>query len=153
MIRRLAALIMPLIILTAPAAASDMLLTVEHAEVVRLPGEASAVVVGNPLIADAMVHDGRTLILTGRLQGRTNVIALDRVGRVIYSREIVVTSPVHGQVALFRGGDRQTLSCGTVCEEVPRTGDETVRTDSLSDQQRDRLTNAEMALGDDPQSD
>jgi Flp pilus assembly secretin CpaC len=143
----------PAIIMTGPVAAHDMMVAVEHAEIVRLPGEASAVVVGNPLIADAMVHDGRTLIITGRLQGRTNVIALDRVGRVIYSREIVVSSPLEGQVAVFRGTDRQTLSCGTICEEIPRAGDETVRTDSLSDQQRDRLTNAEMALGDAPEGD
>lgn len=152
MIRRLAVILATLFAVTAPAAAHDMTVAVEHAEVVRLPGEASAVIVGNPLIADAMVHDGRTLVVTGRLQGRTNVIAVDRVGRVIFSREILVTSPVAGQVALFRGPNRHTLTCGEVCDETPRQGDETVRTDALSDQQRDRLTNADMALGDDPDS-
>jgi len=149
MIRHLAASIVFSLAMIAPAAASDLLVATEHAHVVRLPADASVVVVGNPSIADAMIHDGRTLILTGRLQGRTNVIALDRVGRTIYSQEIVVGSPVDGQVALFRGPDRFTLSCGETCDEVPRTGDDAGRADALSQQQQDRLSAANVALGDD----
>lgn len=149
MIRRLAMLIAASLIATAPAVAHDMVLATEHAEVVRLPATASAVVVGNPSIADAMVHDGRTLIITGRLQGRTNVIALDQVGRVIFSREIAVTNASAGQVALFRGADRFTLSCADICDEIPRQGDQTERTDALSAQQRDRLSVAQSAIGDD----
>ena len=149
MIRHLAASVVLSLAMIAPAIASDLLLATEHARIVRLPSEASAVIVGNPSIADAMVHDGRTLILTGRLQGRTNVIALDRVGRIIYSQEIVVSSPVNGQVALFRGPDRITLSCGEICDEVPRAGDEAARANALSQQQQDRLSTAESALGDD----
>lgn len=135
--------------ITAPVAASDLAIAVEHAQVVRLPGEASAVVVGNPSIADAMVHDGRTLVVTGRLQGRTNVIALDRVGRIIYSREIVVSNPVDDQVALFRGADRYTLSCGEVCESVPRVGDEHETVTQLTGQQGGRLDTARAGLGGD----
>lgn len=149
MIRSLITVIASAVLLCAPAAAHDLVLAPEHAEVVRLPADASAVVVGNPSIADAMVHDGRTLILTGRLQGRTNVIAVDRIGRIIYEREIIVSSPITGQVALFRGPDRHTLNCGTVCEEIPRVGDQTERTDALTDQQRDRLSTAQTAMGDD----
>ena len=151
MIRRLAAAALAFAVLAAPALAEDLLLPTEQARVVRLPADASAIVVGNPSIADAMVHDGRTLVLTGKLQGRTNVIALDRVGRTIYSREIVVTNPVAGQVALFRGPNRHTLSCGDVCDEVPRQGDDTERTEALTDQQRGRLSIADTAVGgDDP---
>ena len=129
----------------APAAAHDLFLAVEHAEVIRLPAEASAVVVGNPSIADALVHDGRTLILTGRLQGRTNVIALDRTGRVIYSRDVAVTVG-EGHVSLFRGSDRYSLSCAENCDEVPRVGDETGRNTALSQDQVDRLSVASEAL-------
>jgi Flp pilus assembly secretin CpaC len=147
MFLRIAAAFTLLAACTASAAASDLAIAVEHAEVVRLPGEASAVVVGNPSIADALVHDGRTLVVTGRLQGRTNVIALDRVGRIIYSREIVVSNPVAGQVALFRGADRYTLSCGDVCENIPRVGDEDESQSALTGAQRARLGTAEAGLG------
>jgi len=140
------------IVCAAPVAAHDLAVAVEHAEVIRLPAEASAIVVGNPSIADALVHDGRTLVVTGRLQGRTNVIAIDRVGRIIYERDIVVSNPVSGQVALFRGPNRSTLSCGAVCDEVPRVGGDVTRTEALTDQQGGRMATAEASMsGDNPQ--
>lgn len=147
MFHRIAAAFTLLAALAAPAAASDLDVAVEHAQVVRLPGEAAAVVVGNPSIADALVHDGRTLVVTGRLQGRTNVIALDRVGRIIYSRDIVVSNPVHGQVALYRGPDRHTLSCGEVCDDVPRVGDDVEHEGALTSSQNGRLSVAEAGVG------
>jgi Flp pilus assembly secretin CpaC len=149
MIRQIAACLILAVATAASALASDLVISAEHAEIVRLPADASAVVVGNPSIADAMVHDGRTLVLTGRLQGRTNVIALDRVGRIIYSREVVVTNPIAGQVALFRGPNRHTLSCADVCDAVPRVGDDPAATSATTEQQTNRLEVAESALGDD----
>ncbi|OLF81380.1 hypothetical protein AWH62_01525 [Maricaulis sp. W15] len=152
MFNRIATAFTLAIVCVAPVAAHDLAVPVEHAEVIRLPAEASAIVVGNPSIADAMVHDGRTLIVTGRLQGRTNVIAIDRIGRVIYERDVVVSNPVAGQVALFRGPNQHTLSCGAVCGEVPRVGDDTERTEALTDQQRGRLSIVDTAMsGDNPQ--
>lgn len=135
------------VMIVAPAAADDMQVAVEHAEVVRLPGEASAVVVGNPSIADALVHDGRTLVVTGRLPGRTNIIALDRVGRVIFSREVLVSNPVAGEVALYRGVSRHSLSCGDVCDPVPRVGDNPDAASDLTGTQQGRLGTAEAGLG------
>ena len=152
MIRHIVALLSFALLASAPAAAGahELVLAVEHAEVVRLPAEASAVIVGNPSIADALVHDGRTLVVTGRLQGRTNVIALDRVGRIIYSREVAVTSPTSGQVALFRGTDRYMHSCADVCDAIPRVGDQNTRTAEMGARQRDRQAVADEAVGDAP---
>jgi len=149
MLNRIAAAFTLTLALTSAAMANDIALPVEHAQVVRLPSEASAVVIGNPSIADALVHDGRTLILTGRLQGRTNVIALDRIGRVIYSSDVTVSNPVDGQVALFRGPERFTLSCGETCENIPRVGDDQAETEALTDQQRARLSIADTAMSGD----
>ncbi|WP_323762982.1 pilus assembly protein N-terminal domain-containing protein [Maricaulis sp.] len=152
MFNRIATAFTLAIVCVASAAAHDLAVPVEHAEVIRLPAEASAIVVGNPSIADAMVHDGRTLVVTGRLQGRTNVIALDRVGRIIYERDIVVSNPVEGQVALFRGPNQSTLSCGAVCDEIPRVGGDATRTEVLTDQQGARLATVDAAMaGDAPQ--
>tara|TARA_R110000868_G_scaffold35362_3_gene126918 strand:+ start:6474 stop:6926 length:453 start_codon:yes stop_codon:yes gene_type:complete len=148
MICRIASIMTFALVCSAPALAEDLTIAVEHAQVIRLPGEASAVVIGNPSIADALVHDGRTLILTGRLQGRTNVIALDRIGRVIYSREIAVTNPLAGQVALYRGPERSTLSCADTCDEVPRVGDDAQRVTDLDGQQATRLSIAQSAVDD-----
>ncbi|WP_339743365.1 pilus assembly protein N-terminal domain-containing protein [uncultured Maricaulis sp.] len=148
MICRIASILTFALVCSAPASAEDLMLAVEHAQVIRLPGDASTVIVGNPSIADALVHDGRTLVLTGRLQGRTNVIAMDRIGRVIYSSEIAVTNPVPGQVALFRGPDRTTMSCAETCDEVPRVGDDPTRVTWLDNQQAARLATAQSAIDD-----
>jgi hypothetical protein len=152
MIARLAALFTLALVAAFPAAADDVVMPANHAEVVRLPGEASTVVVGNPSIADALVHDGRTLVITARLPGRTNIIALDRVGRVLMSRQLVVTTGNDNQIALFRGAERYTLNCGDVCEDVPMVGDEQARTNQLSDQQSDRLDVVSMAMGEDSEA-
>ena len=148
MFNRIAAASLVALVALAPAAAAhDLSVAVEHAEVVRLPANASAIVVGNPSIADALVHDGRTLVVTGRLPGRTNVIALDRVGRIIFSRDIVVSNEARGDIAVYRGTERTTLSCGTTCSSVPRVGDEPGRTEALTSQQGARLDTANAGVG------
>ena len=49
-------------------------------KVLRLPQAASAVLVGNPNIADVSVHSANTLFLVGRGFGETNLIVLDANG-------------------------------------------------------------------------
>lgn len=139
MIRHILALFTLATLTVAPAIAVELEVAPEHARVVRLPGDASAVIVGNPAIADALVHDRRTLVITGRVPGRTNVIAVDRVGRIIYSHDILVTPSTSGQVAFFRGPNRSTLTCGDVCEETPSVGDDADRFGVYFNQQQQRI--------------
>ena len=120
-------------------AAADQMLEVEHADVVRLPSPASTVIIGNPAIADAVIHDRRTLIVTGRLYGRTNIIALDRQGRVIFSEDFVVGPSTVGQLVLQRGTARTTMSCAPNCVASPTVGDDSDAFDTLTDQQSARI--------------
>ena len=46
-------------------------------EIVRLPENAGAVVIGNPSIADVTVHSANTLFVVGRGYGETNLIVLN----------------------------------------------------------------------------
>ena len=46
-------------------------------EVVYLPENAGAVVIGNPQIADVSVHSANTLFVVGRGYGETNLIVLN----------------------------------------------------------------------------
>jgi hypothetical protein len=120
-------------------AAADQMLEVEHADVVRLPGSAYTVIVGNPAIADAVIHDRRTLIVTGRLFGRTNIIALDRAGRVIYAEDFVVGPSDAGQLVMHRGTARTTMTCTPQCGPSPSVGDDPDTFDALTGQQSTRL--------------
>jgi hypothetical protein len=92
---------------------------VDEARIMRLPPAASTVVIGNPLIADATLQAGGVLVLTGKGYGSTNLIALDRGGRVILERNIrVEVTKGTDLVVVYRGDKRESYSCAPEC--VPR---------------------------------
>lgn len=108
----------------APAAADLLRVPVDAARVVRLPAEADAIVVGNPLIADVSPHDARLLIVTGKTFGATNLIVLDQAGRAIFDADIEVTGGEPGRVTLHRGRSRESYHCAPSCEAVAVVGDD-----------------------------
>ena len=60
--------------------------------IIRLPRAASAVLIGNPDIADISVHSAKTLFIVGRGYGETNLIVLDRNGHEVLDTNITVTN-------------------------------------------------------------
>jgi len=112
-----------------PAAAQTVNIPIDQAGLVRLPQDAATIVVGNPAIADAMMHDPRTLFVSGRVFGQTNLIALNADGRVIYAADISVTMSDrnHVQVVRNRVSDtriaQNTYVCDPVCRATLSIGD------------------------------
>lgn len=93
----------------------------DHAALIRLPSAASAIIIGNPTIADATLYDAQTIFLTGKVYGRTNLIALDASGAVIYSSDLVVTPATRDRVEVFRASTKQSYVCTPDCEPIPET--------------------------------
>lgn len=92
---------------------------VDEARIMRLPQGAATVVIGNPLIADASLQSGGVLVLTGKGYGSTNLIALDRGGRMILELTVRVETSKSGDlVVVYRGDRRESYSCAPDC--VPR---------------------------------
>ena len=56
----------------------------------KLSSAGSSVVIGNATIADVAAPDATTLLVTGKAFGKTNLTVLDRMGKTIYSNEILV---------------------------------------------------------------
>jgi Flp pilus assembly secretin CpaC len=108
--------------LSGPAAAADIYLTIDQAQLVKLPERAETLVIGNPLIADASVQSGGLMVITGKGFGATNVIALDRSGAVLMERIIEVGAPPR-DVFVYRGVQRETYSCAPDCEARVKIGD------------------------------
>jgi len=108
---------------TAAAGAQNVTVPADHAGLIRLPGDADAVVVGNPAIADATLYDARTLFVTGKVHGRTNLIALNAEGQVLYTTDLAVTGGDRGTVQVFRGTARESYHCAPVCQAAPTVGD------------------------------
>jgi Flp pilus assembly secretin CpaC len=95
----------------------------DQAKLLQLPERTATLVIGNPLIADAVVQGGSTMVVTGKSYGMTNLIALDRAGATISEFPIQVTGPNDQTVVMYRGVERETYSCAPKCERRITLGD------------------------------
>jgi len=98
---------------------------VDQAKLVKFPDRVSTIVVGNPMIADVTLQAGGMLVVTGKGYGATNIIALDRDGKVLVDRVIQVEGPTDKLVTVYRGVERETYSCTPVCQRRVTLGDGT----------------------------
>ena len=106
-----------------PAAGVDLTLELDHAQPVRLSAPASAIIVGNPIVADVTPHDGETLLVTGKSFGATNIIVLNEGGEAIYEAEVRVVNGGDGRLMVNRGLARESYVCFDGCERTAIPGD------------------------------
>jgi hypothetical protein len=105
------------------AGADPLAITLDQAQVVRLPDRVATIVVGNPSIADVSVQPGGVMVITGRGYGATNIIVLDRGGRPLMEKAVQVYGPRDNMVVVYRGVDRESYSCTPHCERRLVLGD------------------------------
>jgi Flp pilus assembly secretin CpaC len=99
-------------------------LTIDFAKIVNVDAPVATIVIGNSGIADAALGDETTIVLTGKAAGTTNLIVLDQAGGEIAHATVHVASDTRHLTTIFRGKERQTLSCAPTCEQVIAVGDE-----------------------------
>jgi hypothetical protein len=110
-----------------PANAETLRITVDQASMLKLPAQVATIVVGNPLVADASLQKGGVLVLTGKGYGTTNLMALDRAGKVVLEKTLQVLGPTGRDfVVVYRGVERETYSCAPDCERRLTLGDSPV---------------------------
>ncbi|MEB2844959.1 pilus assembly protein N-terminal domain-containing protein [Endobacterium cereale] len=88
-----------------------------HARVLKLDRPVAKVIVGNSAVADATVADPKTIVLTGRSFGTTNLVLLDKDGTAIADERVLVSIDEGNTVRMFRQTDRSILSCTPNCEQ------------------------------------
>lgn len=96
-------------------------------EIVYLPEAASAIVIGNPEIADVSVHSDDTIFIVGRGFGDTNLIILNAAGQTVMNADVHVTgSSSNRNVRIYNGGNakRATYNCAPYCQPSPVLGDD-----------------------------
>ncbi len=100
-------------------AADDGMLRVymDHARVLKLDRPVSKVIVGNSQVADATVADPKTIVLTGRSFGTTNIVLLDSDGNAIVDERVLVSIDEGNTVRVYRQTNRSALSCTPNCEQ------------------------------------
>ncbi|MFO1184626.1 MAG: pilus assembly protein N-terminal domain-containing protein [Bauldia sp.] len=99
-------------------------IVIDRAMVMPMARPADTVIIGNPLIADATVRDAKTLIVTAKSFGTTNLIVLDATGAQIGNELLTVVPGEDEVVTVYRKADRQTLSCTPVCAPMLTLGDD-----------------------------
>jgi Flp pilus assembly secretin CpaC len=110
--------------LAALAADEPISVIIDRAKVMRISRPADTVIIGNPAIADATIQDNRTLIITGRTYGTTNLIVLDSSGQAIADDVLTVTASDDDVVTVFKRASRVTLSCTPDCSPTLTIGDQ-----------------------------
>ena len=106
------------------AHADTVTVSVDQAQVLKLPARVATVVIGNPLIADATLQAGGILVITGKGYGMTNLLALDRNGSVVMDKHLrVLGASGHDLVVVYKGTERESYSCAPECEHRITLGD------------------------------
>jgi Flp pilus assembly secretin CpaC len=113
-----AALAFVLMGLPLPANGSEIRVFMDHARVIKLDRPVSKVIVGNAGVADVAVSDPRTIILTGRSFGSTNLVILDAEGSPIVDERVLVTSDEAGTLRVYKQAERETYSCSPICQDA-----------------------------------
>jgi ribosomal protein L24E len=109
----------------APAAAADPFkVMVDQTVTLKIAGSANSVVIGNATVADVAVHDARTLLVTGKTFGATNITVLDRGGNAIYSNQLIVGGEPETGLTIVRGDGTYSYSCVDKCRATPMVGDD-----------------------------
>lgn len=99
------------------AAQDDMLhVFMNHARVLKLDRPVAKVIVGNAQVADVTVADPKTIVLTGKAFGATNIVLLDADDNAIVDERILVSVDEGNTVRVYRQTDRTVLSCAPNCE-------------------------------------
>jgi Flp pilus assembly secretin CpaC len=98
-------------------AAEDMMrVYMDHARVLKLDRPVSKVIIGNSDVADATVADAKTIVLTGRSFGTTNLVILDQDGNAIVDERILVSIDEGNTVRVYKQTTRTVFSCSPNCE-------------------------------------
>ncbi|NKB52811.1 MAG: pilus assembly protein [Rhizobiaceae bacterium] len=116
------------------SANASLKVIIDRAKVVRIAKPADTIIVGNPSIVDATIQDSRTIVLTGRNFGVTNMIILDSDGDAIVDETIVVQGHETNTVRIYRQSVRETLACSPVCENTLTVGDEAAKFEAMDEQ-------------------
>jgi hypothetical protein len=124
--RLVAAALLSATMLTAfPAFAATFTVAVDQAQIMRLPDKVATIVIGNPLIADASLQSGGVLVVTGKGYGSTNLLAMDRNGKIVMDTTVQVVGPAGGDlIVVYKGIARESYSCSPECAPRVTLGDE-----------------------------
>ena len=141
---------MTLALLAAPASralADDLIVDYDQVQLLRLPEPAGDIIIGNSGIAEINVQAKDVLVVTGKSFGVTNMIVLNRQGKIMLNQRVMVRSPEGQVVTISRAGESETFTCLPKCEPIVKLGDNAKMMDGLikAVNQKNSYANGESA--------
>ncbi|WP_026617043.1 pilus assembly protein N-terminal domain-containing protein [Ensifer aridi] len=97
-------------------------IVVDFVRTLVLARPAGTLIIGNPAIAQATLSDDKTIVLTGRSPGLTNLIVLGADGAELANVTLDVAAAGGRLITVDEGDGRAMYSCSGRCELV-RTGE------------------------------
>jgi Flp pilus assembly secretin CpaC len=98
--------------------ATAIRVTLDFARVQTFEDPVRTVIIGNPAIVDGTLNDERTIVLTGKAVGTTNLIVLGEAGREIASLVVNVIPTRDQLTTVHQGETQQTYSCADACRPL-----------------------------------
>jgi len=89
--------------------------TLDFARILTFNSPARTIIIGNPAVVDGTLSDDRTIVLTGKAVGTTNVIVLGEAGREVASFVVNVTTNSSQSITVHQGETQQTYTCAGTC--------------------------------------
>ncbi len=100
--------------------ATVIAITTDFARVLTFNRSARTVIIGNPSIIDGTLNDDRTIVLSGKAVGTTNIIILGEGGEEIANLAVDVTGNERQLTTVYQGAEQ-------MLQDRPVTGDEWAR--------------------------
>lgn len=144
-IRKFALIGLAAIAIASSAAAQEFHVETNKTKQLKLRGTPSSVVIGNPRVADIVVHNQDLLFVTGRSTGSTNLLIFNADGKQIYASDIVVSSDTSSRVSINRGGAINTYNCAPKCESIAVAGDDSIYFNNVVTQNNTLITQSESS--------
>ena len=92
-------------------------ISMDQARILKLDRSVSKAIIGNSNVADVTVADAKTIVLTGRSFGATNLVLLDAAGNAIVDERVLVSLDEEDSVRVYQQTERRVMSCTPSCEE------------------------------------
>lgn len=99
-------------------------LVTDFARPITLMRPANTVIIGNSGIVQVSLSDDRTLVITGKMPGTTNLIVLDNEGEEVTNLVVDVSVSDDRLVIVHQGMGRATFKCDGSCNPILAVGDD-----------------------------
>lgn len=100
-----------------------MTIEVDHSKIMQVKGTVADVILGNPSIAEVSILHSNMIVLTGKTNGKTNLIVSSASGSTLMDTVIFVSQSHNKAVHINLAGKKQSYTCNPRCESTLTTSD------------------------------